>query len=181
MTNTIVGPVRGSVDQALAVARSAGAQRIDQVELYLREIYRLGPEIGFDPAILVAQSALETNYWRSSWWVLRLNPAGIGVTGDPAQNSASPTFANGTPREGAGGWWAVWNKQVLQDYRGFGVVHRSACNLAFADGSVKSIADKNRDGYLNNGFGAIGGFADSEPDIVAGEVHSAFAIQVKKF
>jgi prepilin-type processing-associated H-X9-DG protein len=93
----------------------------------------------------------------------------------------APTFANGTPREGASGWWAVWNKQVLQDYRGFGVVHRSACNLAFADGSVKSIADKNRDGYLNNGFGAIGGFADSEPDIVAGEVHSAFAIQVKKF
>ena len=56
----------------------------------------LGPQIGFDPAILVAQSALETGYWKSPWWTLRLNPAGIGVTGDPAQNSSSPTFPSGT-------------------------------------------------------------------------------------
>jgi hypothetical protein len=96
VTNTIVGPARGSAAQALAFARSAGALRIDQVELFINEIYRLGPQIGFDPAILVAQSALETGYWKSPWWTLRLNPAGIGVTGDPAQNSSSPTFPSGT-------------------------------------------------------------------------------------
>ena len=65
---------------------------MDEVERYIREVYRLGPQIGFDPAILVAQSALETNYWRDDWWALRLNPAGLGITGDPAQESASPTF-----------------------------------------------------------------------------------------
>jgi hypothetical protein len=96
VTNTIVGPVRGTANQALAVARSMGAQRMDQVTLYITEIYRRAPEIGFDPALLVSQSALETNFWRSSWWINRLNPAGIGVTGDPAQNAASPTFASGT-------------------------------------------------------------------------------------
>jgi uncharacterized protein YraI len=96
VTNTIVGATRGSADGAIAFARSAGAVRMDEVERYIREVYRLAPQIGFDPAILVAQSALETGYWKSDWWSLRLNPAGIGVTGDPAQNSASPTFPSGT-------------------------------------------------------------------------------------
>jgi uncharacterized protein YgiM (DUF1202 family) len=96
VTNTIVGPVRGTANQALAVARSMGAQRMDEVTLYITEIYRRAPEVGFDPALLVAQSALETDFWRSSWWINRLNPAGIGVTGDPAQNAASPTFSSGT-------------------------------------------------------------------------------------
>lgn len=96
VTNTIIGPTRGSAAEALAFALSAGAVRIDHVELFINEMYRLAPEIGFDPALLVAQSALETSFWRSSWWVERLNPAGLGVTGDPAQNAASPTFASGT-------------------------------------------------------------------------------------
>jgi len=96
VTNTIVGPTRGSVDEALAYARSVGSLRIDEVERFIVEMYRLAPQIGFDPAILVAQSALETSYWRSTFWRDRLNPAGLGVTGDPAQNAASQTFANGT-------------------------------------------------------------------------------------
>jgi uncharacterized protein YraI len=96
VTNTIVGPTRGTVNESIAFAQSAGANRMPEVERYIREVYRLAPELGFDPAIIVAQSALETGYWKSSWWNLRLNPAGIGVTGDPAQNSASPTFASGT-------------------------------------------------------------------------------------
>jgi len=96
VTNTIVGPARGSVATAMAFARSTGALRINEVERYVVEIYRLAPDIGFDPAILVAQSAHETGNWRSSWWSQRLNPAGLGVTGDPTQNAASPTFASGT-------------------------------------------------------------------------------------
>jgi uncharacterized protein YraI len=96
VTNTIVGPPRGSAEQAIGFAQRAGANRIDQVELYIREVYRLAPQIGFDPALIVAQSALETNYWRDDWWSLRLNAAGLGITGDPAQESASPTFPNGT-------------------------------------------------------------------------------------
>jgi uncharacterized protein YraI len=96
VTNTIVGPARGSVSEAMSYARAAGALRITEVERYVNEIYRLAPQIGFDPAILVAQSAHETGNWKSSWWNLRLNPAGIGVTGDPTQNNASPTFSSGT-------------------------------------------------------------------------------------
>ncbi len=94
-TNTIVGPSRGSAEQAITFARAVGAVRMDEVERYVRETYRLAPQIGFDPAILVAQSALETDYWRSDWWAIRLNPAGIGVTGDPQDNSDSPYFTSG--------------------------------------------------------------------------------------
>lgn len=96
VTNAIVSPARGSVATSLAFARAAGATRIDEVERYVVEMYRLAPQVGFDPAILVAQSALETGNWRSFYWVERLNPAGLGVTGDPDQNAASPTFASGT-------------------------------------------------------------------------------------
>ena len=96
VTNTLIGPARGSANQVLALARTMGAQRMDQVTLYVTEIYRRAPEVGFDPALLIAQSALETDFWRSYWWINRLNPAGIGVTGDPGQNAASPTFTSGT-------------------------------------------------------------------------------------
>lgn len=96
VTNTIIGPTRGTAEQAIGFAQRAGALRMDHVELFIREIYRLAPQVGFDPAILVSQSALETGYWKSSWWNERLNPAGLGVTGDPQQNAASPTFPDGT-------------------------------------------------------------------------------------
>jgi len=95
-TNSIVGPARGNADQAITFARAVGAVRIGEVERYVQEIYRLAPQIGFDPALLIAQSALETDYWRSDWWAIRLNPAGIGVTGDPQDNSDSPYFTSGT-------------------------------------------------------------------------------------
>ncbi|MDQ4045613.1 MAG: SH3 domain-containing protein, partial [Chloroflexota bacterium] len=94
VTNAIVGPARGTADEAIVFARNAGAQRMDQVELYIREVYRLAPQIGFDPAILVAQSALETGYWQSTPWQRDLNPAGLGISGGPGQTF--PGFASGT-------------------------------------------------------------------------------------
>lgn len=96
VTNPIVGQTRGSAERAIAFATRAGADRLDQVRLYITEIYRLAPRIGFDPAILVAQSAHETGYWKSTWWRERLNPAGLGITGNPQQEAGSATFANGT-------------------------------------------------------------------------------------
>jgi hypothetical protein len=64
------------------------------VENYIREVYRLGPQIGFDPAIIVAQSDLETGHWTSFYWNRDLNPAGLGISGNQWQ--VEPVFANGT-------------------------------------------------------------------------------------
>ena len=95
-TNALVGPVRGSADEAIGYARRAGVVRMKEVERYIREVYRLAPQVGLDPALLVSQSALETGNWHSRWWRGRLNPAGLGITGHKGQNNASAKFSSGT-------------------------------------------------------------------------------------
>ena len=40
----------------------------------------------------------------------------------------------------------------LQDTRDMGPVHAGNCNTLFADGSIRSFKDLNKDGYLNPGF-----------------------------
>lgn len=73
-----------------------------------------------------------------------------------------PTFASGTSRNGAAGWWKQWEKNTIQDYRGFNPIHRGICNVLMGDGSVKKLTDRNKDGALNNGFtGPNSGFADA--------------------
>jgi hypothetical protein len=95
--DTILGPARGTLTQAKAYAAQFRFPDADRdVSDYLTEVFRLAPLVGIDPSIVVAQSALETSAWSSTWWVTRRNPAGIGITGDPAQNAASKTWANGT-------------------------------------------------------------------------------------
>ncbi|MGH2531056.1 MAG: discoidin domain-containing protein [Thermomicrobiales bacterium] len=71
---------RGDPNTAIRFAEEVGSGRIAEVRSYIREVYRLAPLVGLDPAIVVAQSALETGYWKSSHWVYGLNPAGIGVS-----------------------------------------------------------------------------------------------------
>lgn len=88
-----------------------------------------------------------------------------------------PTFAAGTPKNGATGWWGVWAKQTLQDYRAFSAVHRGVANILFADMSVRTFKDQNRDGMLNNGFPAINGFADSEVEITPNEIESRYSVE----
>lgn len=90
------------------------------------------------------------------------------LTGGPVLKTsamAPPTFPAGTPYQGATGWWAKWSNETLQDYRAFGVPHRGACNLLFADGSVRTYVDKNEDGYLNNGFPADPGTGYTTADV----------------
>ena len=92
-----------------------------------------------------------------------------------------PVFAAGTPRNGPGGWWTVWHNMVLQDYRSFGMVHRHTCNILFVDGSVRAIGDPNYDGKLNNGFPALGGFADNVNEVPEKDVFSLYSITANKF
>jgi prepilin-type N-terminal cleavage/methylation domain-containing protein/prepilin-type processing-associated H-X9-DG protein len=85
-------------------------------------------------------------------------------------------FANPTPRDGANGWWKVWHRDVLQDYRGFAPVHSGVCNVLFADGSVRQIRDSNSDGNINNGFPAIGGFSSAEIELTPEDLMSMYSI-----
>lgn len=91
----------------------------------------------------------------------------------------APVFAAGTPREGPAGWWKVWTRDTLQDYRAFAPVHRGACNILYADGSVRAVVDQNKDGLLNNGFPAdpATGFADATVEIPPDEMASRWSLR----
>lgn len=112
------------------------------------------------------------------------NPSGVFTaqctTAGPVKNPsmATPSFEPGTPSGGTSGWSAAWNA-TLQDYRNFGPVHRGSCNLLFADGSVRSVADANRDGLLNNGFRptANNGFSDDKTELPDEDVMSKWSLK----
>ena len=94
-----------------------------------------------------------------------------------ADMSGPPAFGPGTPKST---WWATWKNATLQDYRQFGVVHRGSCNILFIDGSVRSARSLNKDDYLNNGFGAVGGYADNVKEIPEDDVYSLYSLDAKK-
>jgi prepilin-type N-terminal cleavage/methylation domain-containing protein/prepilin-type processing-associated H-X9-DG protein len=110
-------------------------------------------------------------------------PTTKSFTNGPVLKSTltTPSFAPGTPKDGPTGWWKVWNKDVLQDYRGFAPVHSGACNVLFADGSVRLIADANHDGFLNNGFpaSASSGFADERIEMPLPDIMSLYSLQAE--
>lgn len=84
------------------------------------------------------------------------------------------------PNAGKSVWWAIWTKRTLQDYRAFGTPHRQSCNVLFADGSVRAIADANNDGLLNNGFPAAGGFADNTVEAPEDDLFSLYSLDAKR-
>jgi len=113
-------------------------------------------------------------------------PTTRSMTGGPRFKTTSGAdygfpsgFASGTPRNGPGGWWKVWNRDVLQDYRDFQTVHRGAANILFADGSVRTYTDTSDDGQLNNGFvasGTGGGFNNNELELKPEEIFSLYSL-----
>lgn len=94
-TDRLIGNARGHPDEAIAYAERHGAKRLADVVQYVHFVYAHAQDLGLDPAIIIAQSAHEADAWRSSWWVNRLNVAGIGITGDPKQDAASGRWLNG--------------------------------------------------------------------------------------
>ena len=76
----------------------------------------------------------------------------------------------------------VWYEETAQDYTRLWPLHNRSCNIAMADGSVRSYYDKNGDTYLKN-FDATGGFpsgvapfADDEQEVVMTELMSFFGV-----
>lgn len=104
------------------------------------------------------------------------------MTGGPRLKATGlvPTFANGTPMQGPGGWWATWTREVLQDYREFSPLHRGDANVLFADGSVRAISDVNRDNFVNNGFSALPPtFKDNKVEVKPADMASLYSIQAE--
>lgn len=103
MTYTAETPIKGlSRGDARHIgdwATTKGAARPDDVRNYLTTVYKLAPQLGINPDVVVAQSILETTDlgipWNSIWWRSRCNPAGIGITGDARQNAVSRDFLTG--------------------------------------------------------------------------------------
>lgn len=94
-TDPTMAPPRGTPEKALRWAQEKGANPITATRDYIYEVYRLAPLVGIDPAIVIAQSALETADWTSFYWQEHLNPAGIGITqtGAPSYTWPSGTAA----------------------------------------------------------------------------------------
>ncbi len=70
----------------------------------------------------------------------------------------------------------------LQDTRAWGTVHGGACNVLMADGSVKSFADQDNDGYLNPGFPVTAasttvGYQSSVIELPAAKIYSGMFLE----
>lgn len=103
--------------------------------------------------------------------VIKAAPAGSPPASLGLNPFDQPLFPAGHPSGGPSGWWAVWNRWVLQDYRGFSPVHAGSANILFADGSVRTFSDSNKDGFLDNGF-----VADALPDLPPEDVMSLYSL-----
>lgn len=92
----IAGETVGTPEAWIEYIRRNGGKRMEEVERFVRETYRLCRLAGLKAHLIVAQAIHETDMFRSNWWVKRLNPGGIGITGDPRDDEASRYFPDGT-------------------------------------------------------------------------------------
>lgn len=84
---------RVTVQQLL---RAIGPDKLTtEIVEYTYELVWICRAVGVDAAIAFVQAHHETGGFTSDWWLYRRNPAGMGITGDPKQESGSPKFATG--------------------------------------------------------------------------------------
>lgn len=96
-TSPIIAPAIPLDLEALFIHwRDAGAYRLSDLSEYLHSLSSGAVTLHLDPVCLLAQWDLETDTGRSVWWRVRLNPAGLGITGDPKQNDASQLWSSGS-------------------------------------------------------------------------------------
>jgi len=96
-TDPIIGPSRGSAQGWIdwVEAHRKDVKRPDDVIAYIKAVYELcAPDDMPDAFIVIADAFHETGNFTNRWWNERLNAGSLGVTGDPTQNEASPTFKN---------------------------------------------------------------------------------------
>lgn len=158
MSITTDSPILGTGSGVVIIPNEA--QRKDELAAYQTELTRLSKMVGFNEDILIAQSAHETANWTSHWWIERLNPAGIGITGDPVQNAASPTYATGQDAArahtvhfalyvyGSPVKWSPAVRGALYQYRSLDPRFNDVALAGFG-GSVKVLGD------LGNGKWAV--------------------------
>jgi prepilin-type N-terminal cleavage/methylation domain-containing protein/prepilin-type processing-associated H-X9-DG protein len=101
----------------------------------------------------------------------------VSFTGGPVYNGAAmtnpPTVMQPLP---SGNPPSTWHNLTLQDYRGFGPVHRGMCNVLFVDGHVDTLLDRNNDGMINNGFPAGNGFTSSDVEADSSQLYSHWSV-----
>ncbi len=134
---------QGDVDQASTdVTDSDGLLHIN-----------IDPVLGLTQGVPVAESFNDGPSIAASSGVLLFPTGGALKTGDPANPGLADLPVNGYPTLGDPGVTDAY----LQDTRDWTAWHNNSVNICFADGSVRSIEDVNKDNYINPGFGVAAG------------------------
>jgi hypothetical protein len=82
-TDHLFAPSRVTAAQAIAGLEAAVQSIDDKDRQFLTELVKACDEAGIDAAIAVSHCGNETDLFRDANWNTRLNPAGIGITGEP--------------------------------------------------------------------------------------------------
>ena len=95
VNSKLLAPPRTTRVQAerFLIPKPNGEYTNADVRFILAEYFTVGPGVGLDPLLAVAQMELETAFLASFWAARpRRNPAGIGVTGAPGAGVSFPSW-----------------------------------------------------------------------------------------
>src|SRR5690606_2376183 len=146
----ISGKSRGTKDQALDYARKNNGKRLEEVEVYISELWRACQMTGLDFGLLFAQACDETGIFTSSLWQTTLNPAGIGAL-ETLDKPGDITYVGGKFTAAAGAWaqvvhmWAYVHGEIptthpLYEYKHFDPRYSAVFSAGYA-GKAKRLSD----------------------------------------